>query len=153
MGSCCSILNDTKHDVWVTHGVSWPVIQASVGTVIPLLTGGIDVGCALAGGATTSTGLTATQWNVARLVTGISFAALQGGLRIGAEVEKLQKPKEFVLIKPGDKYTWSGTLSLAMTVSVMNDKRQTQDRVCFTGPAVDSENVYLISRDFTNLNV
>lgn len=150
MGSHCSILNDTKHDVWVTHGVNWAALQATVGVVTALLTVGIEVGGALAEGTTTFAGLTATQWNAAR---GLSMSALQKALNDGAEVEKLQKPKEFVLIKPGDKYTWSGSLSLTMTVYVMNDKLQTQDRGCFTGPTAGSENVYPISKYFTNLDV
>jgi uncharacterized membrane protein len=34
MGSSCSILNDTKHDVWITHGINWPVLIGVVSTVM-----------------------------------------------------------------------------------------------------------------------
>ena len=183
MGSSCSILNDTEHDVWITHGVNWTVLIATLGGVGALLTGGIGlaalgagagVGGVLAGGgalimaeeglvmgvtATTLAGLTAAQWSLAGLVTGLSATALSTALGISREeAEKLKKQvKEFQdsaeLIKPGDKYTWSGSLSLTMKVYVMNDKLQSQDRACFTGPTAGSENIYPISEYFTNLDV
>ena len=57
------------------------------------------------------------------------------------------------MIKPGDKYTWSGSLSLTMKVYVMNDKLQSDQRGCFTGPTAGSENVYPISEYFKTLDV
>ena len=106
MGSTCSILNDTEHDIWITHGVNWTVLIASVVGVVGVLTAGIGlavlgaivgVGGALAGGgvfimaeegiiigttATTIAGLTATQWTLAGIVTSLSGAALSETLNI-----------------------------------------------------------------------
>ncbi|CAB3988446.1 Hypothetical predicted protein [Paramuricea clavata] len=56
------------------------------------------------------------------------------------------------LIKPGEKYTWDGTLSLHMRVHVMNDKLQRDERACFTGPTLNSENVYPISEYFKKID-
>ena len=175
MGSSCSILNDTEHDVWITHGVNWTALIASVGGVLALLSGGValaavgataGVGGALLGGgalimaeegiimgttALTVAGLTATQWTLAGIVTGLTSTALATALRISREeAERIQKQvkdfqKNSELIKPGEKYTWSGSLSLTMTVYVMNDKVQFDQRACFTGPTDGSENVYPIS--------
>ena len=183
MGSRCSILNDTEHDVWITHGPSWTVLMASLGGVLGLLTAGaglaaigatVGVGGALLGGgvaimteggiamgatALTIAGLTAGEWTLATVVTSLSTAALSTALGIKAvEAEKLQKHvKDFqdkaTLIKPGERYTWSGTLSLPMKVYLMNDKLQLDDRVCFTGPVADSENKYPISEYFEKLDV
>ena len=60
---------------------------------------------------------------------------------------------EAKLIRPGEKYTWSGTLSLNRRVHVMNEKLQFADKACFTGPTDGSENVYRISEHFTRLDV
>ncbi len=57
------------------------------------------------------------------------------------------------MIKPGGKYTWSGSLSLTMKVYVMNDKLQCDEKACFTGATAGSEKVYTISKHFTNLDV
>lgn len=183
MGSSCSILNDTEHDVWITHGVNWKVLMASVGGVGALLTAGIGlaalgarvgVGGALLGGgalvmaeeglimgtsALTIAGLTAGQWTLAGVVTGLSTAGLKEILNVpkdkAAEIQKhvrdFQQKSE--LIKPGSKYTWSGTLSLTMRVYVMNDKLQCDNRACFTGPTANSVKVYPISEYFRNLDV
>ena len=183
MGSSCSILNDTEHDVWITHGVNWTALIASVGGVFALLSGGValaaagatlGVGGALLGGgalimaeegiimgttALTVAGLTASQWSLVGIVTGLTSTALAKALRISREeVERIQKQvkdfqKNSELIKPGEKYTWSGSLSLTMTVYVMNDKVQFDQRACFTGPTDGSENVYPISEYFQNLDV
>ena len=116
MGSKCSILNDTEHDVWITHGVNWTVLIASVGAVVGVLTAGIGIaalgatvgaGGALAGGgalimaeegiimgvtATTVVGLTAAQWSLAGVVTALSSTALAQALNISREeAEKLQR--------------------------------------------------------------
>ena len=181
--SCCSILNDTEYDVWINHGINWTVLLALVGGVLALLTAGIGlaalgasagVGGVLAGGgaliiteegiimgttAATLAGLTATQWTVAGIVTSLSATTLATALNISAqEAARIQKyVREFQeaaeLIKPGKKYTWSGTLCLTMTVYVMNDKLQIGDKDCFTGATDNSEKVYTISQDFTTLDV
>ena len=183
MGSSCSILNDTEHDVWITHGVNWTVLIASLGGVFALATGGAaltalgataGVGGALLGGgalimaeegiimgttALTIAGLTAGQWTLVGIVTGATASGLAAYLGISREeAEKLQKQvRDFQdsaeLIKPGGKYTWSGTLSLTKTVYVMNAKLQFDQRDCFTGPTADSENVYPISEYFQQLDV
>ena len=183
MGSSCSILNDTEHDVWITHGINWTVLLLSVGGVFGVLTAGIGlaalgaslgVGGALAGGgalimaeegiimgtaATTLAGLTATQWTIAGVVTNLSATALAQALNISREkaenlrrqVQQFQEKAE--LVKPGEKYTWSGSLSLTMKVYVMNDKLQCDEKACFTGPTARSEKVYSISEDFKKLDV
>ena len=184
MGSSCSILNDTEHDVWITHGVNWTVLTASLGGALALVTAGAGlavlgagagVGGALLGGgalimaeeegiimgttALTIAGLTAGQWTLVGIVTGATASGLAAYLGISREeAEKLQKQvRDFQdsaeLIKPGGKYTWSGSLSLTMTVYVMNAKFQFDQRACFTGPTADSENVYPISEYFQQLDV
>ena len=177
MGSSCSILNDTEHDVWITHGVNWTALNASFAGVFALLTGGalflpVEAGTPLGGAlvkaeggvlmstsALTTAGLTATKWSLAGLVTGFTASALATALNISRkEAKRIQKQvrdfqKDSELIKPGGKYTWSGSLSLTMTVYVMNDKLQLDQRACFTGPTNKSENVYPISEYFQNLDV
>ena len=74
------------------------------------------------------------------------------------QAEDLQKfvrefQAEAKLIRPGEKYTWSGTLSLTRRVHVMNELLQFDDKACFTGPTDGSENVYRISEHFTRLDV
>jgi len=116
MGSSCSILNDTEHDVWITHGVNWTALIASLGGVFALFTGGAalaalgataGVGGALLGGgalimaeegiimgttALTIAGLTAGQWSLVGVVTSLSATALARALNISKEeAEKLQK--------------------------------------------------------------
>ena len=49
MGSSFSILNDTKHNVWITHGINWEVLTTSVQGVSILLTTGMAVAGASAG--------------------------------------------------------------------------------------------------------
>ena len=182
MGSSCSILNDTEFDVWVCHGVNWTVLTATVGSVAALLTAGVGalalgatagVGGALAGGGalimaeegiimgtatTTLAGLTAAQWTAVGIVTALSSSALATILNISREeAEKIKKQVEDFQrsserIRPGDKYTVKGTLSLTMKYYVMNEKVQFDDRACFTGPTANSENVYPISEYFKKLD-
>ena len=103
--------------------------------------------------------MTAAQWTKAEKITSLTVAALSEGLhKAREEARKVQDDDiEFKahaeLIKPGEKYTFSGTLSLTMTVYVMNDELQLDKRACFTGPTHDSENIYPISQYFTNLDV
>lgn len=183
MGSSCSILNDTSHDVWITHGINWTVLLATVGGVGVLATGGAalaaagaaaGVGGALLGGGAmimaeggiimgiapaTIAGLTATGWTVVSAVTSMATGTLALTLNITkpqaealkAKVKEFQENSE--LIRPGEKYTWTGTLSLTKTVYVMNDKLQSDNLACFTGPTAGSENVYPISEYFKNLDV
>ena len=74
------------------------------------------------------------------------------------QAEDLQKyvrdfQAEAKLIRPGEKYTWSGTVSLNKRVHVMNEKLQFDDKACFTCPTDGSEKVYRISEHFTKLDV
>lgn len=146
MGSSFSILNDTKHNIWVTHGINWEVLTAIIQGVAILLTTGMAV-------AGASSGKTSTQ------VANLAVVGLSEALRKAREeARKVQDDdKGFKahaeLIKPGEKYTFSGTLSLTMTVYVMNEELQLDKRACFTGPTHDSENIYPISQYFTNLDV
>jgi len=147
----------------VTAGAGLAAIGATVGVGGALLGGGALIvaegGITMGTTALTLAGLTAGEWTLATVVTSLSTAALSTALGIRAvEAEKLQKQvKDFQakaeLIKPGGKYTWSGSLSLPMKVYVMNDKLQLDDRVCFTGPVADSENKYPISEYFEKLDV
>jgi len=113
--------------------------------------------------AATLLGLTASQWAVASTVTGVITGSTAAGLGIALgiseqQAEKIQKlVKDFQeksqLIKPGEKYTWSGSLSLTKRVYVMNDKLQTDNRGCFTGAAAGSVKEYTISEHFKKLDV
>ena len=156
MGSSCSILNDTEYEVWVTDRINWPVlIGVSAGVAVPLLIAGAIV------------------TNLVLVSKGIGECVLQTlkivgeGANIANMMSKKQKKKqtedlqEFVrefqaaatLIRPGEKYTWSGTLSLTKRVHVMNELLQFDDKACFTGPTHRSEKVYRISKHFTRLDV
>ena len=81
-------------------------------------------------------GMTATQWTKAEKITNLAVAALSEPLgKAREEAKKVQDDDiEFKahaeLKKPGEKYTFSGTLSLTMTVYVMNDMQQHDNRVC-----------------------
>jgi len=120
-------------------------------------------GVLMAVAAPTLLDLTAGQRAVATTITGVvtnsAPAALGAALGITEQqAEKLQRyVKDFqeksTLIKPGEKYTWKGTLSLNKRVYVMNDKLQIEDRGCFTGALNGSENVYTISEHFKKLDV
>ena len=174
MGSRCSILNDTEHDVWITHGINWTVFKAAVGTVLALLAvlaslasagAALGVGGVLLGGgaaimgeegiimgttARTIAGLTATQW---RGITSLSSAlstVLQNSMGNAEQLQVRNFQNNARLIRPGERYTWSGTLSLTKTVYVLNlnDRVQINQRACFTGPTHGSENVYPISEYF-----
>ena len=185
MGSSCSILNDTKHEVWITHGINWDVFIGVTFGLVGLFALGAGLaataavegeGCFLwseageiildeEGVATgelekvTLEGLTKKGWTRMAIVLTFSDAALAKLLNIPkSEAEKykcaIREFKENAeLIKPGKKYTWSGTLSLTMRVYVMNDKLQCDDRGCFTGPTAGSDNVYTISEYFKKLDV
>jgi len=108
---------------------------------------------------TTFAGLTAGQWSVASVVTTATVSTLANTFKISEEeAKRIQtQVRDFQnnakLIKPGEKYTWTGSLSLTMTVYVMNEKLQFDQKGCFTGPTANSENVYPISRDFQKLDV
>ena len=133
MGSKCSILNGTDRDVWITHGINWPSFTAVVGFLLSLATV-----CA-----------SAVNVNAGRALA--VFDGFIGQLLLWHTHESQRVSAK--LIKPGEKYTWPGTLSLHMRVYVMNDNLQYDDRACFTGPTAGSENVYPISKYFENLDV
>ena len=177
MGSSCSILNDTEYEVWVTDRINWPVlIGVSAGVAALLLSaGGIaaflvlgsveaGVGGALGGGATAIATIYRDIFRVTtdafrsplgREVLNLSIERLARALNITErQAEHLQRyvrefQAEAKLTRPGEKYTWSGTLSLTRRVHVMNELLQFDDKACFTGPTDGSENVYRISEHFT----
>ena len=156
MGSSCSVLNDTEYEVWVTDRINWPVlIGVSAGVAVPLLIAGAIV------------------TNLVLVLKGVGECVLQTlkivgeGANIANTMSKKQKKKQIedlqeffrefqaaaTLIRPGEKYTWSGTLSLTKRVHVMNELLQFDDKACFTGPTHRSEKVYRISKHFTRLDV
>ena len=98
---------------------------------------------------------TAANTNAGKAI--VPFNGLIGRLLLYgvAEDRKLKTDRASAeLIKPDEKYTWSGTLSLHMRVNVRSyDNLRYDDRVCFTGPTANSENIYSISEYFKNLDV
>ena len=138
MGSKCSILNDTDRDVWITHGINWPSLVAAIGFSLSLATV-----CARAVNEHAGEALVLLDDLIGKLFL----------WRTNEDQKKKTDMTSAKLIKPGEKYTWSGTLSLHMRVYVMNDNLQYDDRACFTGPTAGSENVYPISKYFEKLDV
>lgn len=159
MGSSCSILNDTKYDVWITHGINWHVLLGVTFGLLSIFAGAAALLALEAAEAETVLGLSTKGWTRMAIVLGMTDAELALALKIPqSEAAKMKCViREFKenaqLIKPGEKYTWSGTLSLTMRVYVMNDQLQCDDRACFTGPTAGSESVYTISEYFKKLDV
>ena len=177
MGSSFSVLNDTKRDVWVQQGTQWTVVMATVGAVASVLTFGAAAAGVAAGVAGTTAligtmegiivgeiaiagaafGVGVTGWTVTSAVLGLSTAALATALNITSkEAEKLQKVvKNFMdnstMIKPGEKFYFTGSLSLVRSVTAMNDRLQMDNRDCWTHALNQHENKYTISVDFSNL--
>ena len=156
MGSSCSVLNDTEYEVWVTDRINRPVlIGVFAGVAVPLLAAGVI-----------ATSVVHAAKGTVQLI--LQMLKIVGGAAdIANMISEEQKKKqtedlqEFVrefqaaatLIRPGEKYTWSGTLSLTKRVHVMNELHQFDDKACFTGPTHRSEKVYRISKHFTRLDV
>ena len=179
MGSQCSVLNDTENEVWITHGVNWgSLIDISTGLFDLLTTENKIAALATPGGVTsdgrilvhTENGIVieprgsrdnrnATEWKKIDVFTRLVKEDLAHLLKISEEeTDKIQKSvqafkEEAKRIPPGEKYTWSGTLSLNMKVYTMNDKMQCGVKACFAGAIPGSENVYTISDYFKNLDV
>ena len=156
MGSSCSVLNDTEYEVWVTDRINWPVlIGVFAGVAVPLLAAGVIATCVVHA----AKGTVQLILQMLKIVGGAADIANM----ISEEQKKKQTEdlQEFVrefqaaatLIRPGEKYTWSGTLSLTKRVHVMNELLQFDDKACFTGPTHRSEKVYRISKHFTRLDV
>ena len=183
MGSSCSILNDTEYDVWITERINWQVLAVSVGATAALLSGGIaaflalgpieiGLGSALSGmggvaittkfktaAAAVQAGLNPSRLTLVREFLDSPLKCLAKVFNITEkQAEDIQKyvrdfQAEAKLIRPGEKYTWSGTLSLTRRVHVMNEKLQFDNKACFTGPTDGSEKVYRIAEHFTKLDV
>ena len=49
MGSSFSILNDTKHNVWITHGINWEFLTVFVQGASISLTAGMTIAGVSAG--------------------------------------------------------------------------------------------------------
>ena len=185
MGSSCSILNDTTHNVWITHEVNWLGITRDVVHACAL---GARVLALIAdeGEGDTSSNSVAKQEKAGAIAKQEKAGAITKkknagwtkrdweqvicGLEIGdkvlaslleisqRDVEKMKRTiKEFKeksdLIKPGEKYTCPGTLSLSLCVFVMNDKLQYDDASCYTSSTAGAENFYTISNHFRKLDV
>ena len=151
MGSSCSILNDTEYDVWITERINWQVLKGVSAGVAALLL--IAIGIVL-----DSKGIGESVLQTLKMgEEGANIANMISKKQKKKQTEDLQEFREFqaaaTLIRPGEKYTWSGTLSLTNRVHVMNELHQFDDKACFTGPTHGSENVYRISEHFTRLDV
>ena len=156
MGSSCSVLNDTEYEVWVTDRINWPVlIGVFAGVAVPLLAAGVIATCVVHA----AKGTVALILQMLKIVGGAAdIANMISEEQKKKQIEDLQEfVREFqaaaTLIRPGEKYTWSGTLSLTKRVHVMNELLQFDDKACFTGPTHRSEKVYRISKHFTRLDV
>ena len=197
MGSSCSILNDTTHNVWITHEVNWEeylgitrdVVHACAlgARVLALIADEEEVDTSASNaakqekpgaiakqekagaiakqekaGAITkkkNVGWTKRDWEQVICGLEIGDEVLAGLLEVSQrEVEKMKRTiKEFKeksdLIKPGEKYTCPGTVSLSLRVFVMNDKLQFDDASCYTSSTAGDENFYTISSHFRKLDV
>ena len=156
MGSSCSVLNDTEYEVWVTDRINWPVlIGVFAGVAVPLLAAGVIATCVVHA----AKGTVQLILQMLKIVGGAAdIANMISEEQKKKQIEDLQEfVREFqaaaTLIRPGEKYTWSGTLSLTKRVHVMNQLLQFDDKACFTGPTHRSEKVYRISKHFTRLDV
>ena len=188
MGSSCSILNDTTHNVWITHEVNWEEYLGMTRDVVHACALGAKVLAFIAdeeeedtsasnaakqekadaiakqekAGAITkkkNAGWTKRDWEQVTCGLQIGDEVLAGLLEVSQrEVEKMKRTiKEFKeksdLIKPGEKYTCPGTVSLSLRVFVMNDKLQFDDASCYTSSTAEDENFYTISSHFRKLDV
>lgn len=144
-------------------GLAGVAAGAGIGSSLGLAGGGAMIlsegGIIMGTAATTFAGLTATSWTVVGVISTTSASILSTTL--GVSIDEAKKIKELVMefkeksqsIKPGQKYIWSGTLSLTKTVYVMNAKCQFDQRACWTGSTAESERTYTISKDFPLLSV
>ena len=196
MGSSCSILNDTEHDVWITHEVNWEEYLGITRDVVHACELGARMLALIAdeGEEDMSSSNAAKQEKAGAIAkqgkagaiakqekagaiakkknvgwTKNDWAKVICGLQIGdevlarllevsqREVEKMKRTiKEFKekseLIKPGEKYSCPGTVSLSLRVFVMNDKLQFDDASCYTSSTAGAENFYTISSHFRKLD-
>ncbi|CAB4025929.1 Hypothetical predicted protein [Paramuricea clavata] len=144
MGSSCSILNDTQHDVWITNREDWEILLAVIRGLVTLCEIGASVLAPLQNVASV------LEMSDVALAKRLSINQSEAG-KMKCAIKEFQGKAE--LIKPGEKYTWSGTLSLTMRIFVMNDKLQCDDKSCLTGPTAGSERVYTISEHFKKLDI
>jgi len=104
----------------MTHYNCQAALWGSIGAVLAVTTGGIATVGILAGAA-------ATKWLTADKIKDL-------GLK---------------LIKPGEKYSYSGTLSLVKTALVLSkDGSMKGSRDVWTGPTDGSNIEYKVSQDF-----
>ena len=168
MGSRFSILNDTEYDIWVINKTDWDLIIGMTTGVLGLFSigaGFLEFNEARQqdrrGRANQRSIVSASHQGVSRTATVLkaSDVMLTSLRKMREEDDQKYKRavKEFKKnaerIPPGSKYTWSGAVSQTMHVYVMNEIFQRDDRDCVTGPTVDSEKRYTISRHFQNLDV
>ena len=176
MGSSFSIINDTDQDIWIQNNTCWnAVIWPIAGVATVATAGAAGVGmAAAAGGSTamvatmsggaatialggTALGMSATTAGVAGTITGLSSSAVSIALHITkSEAEKLIKSiRDFkdgadAHLKPGERYTFDGTLSLVKTVHCMGGNLSRDKRDCWTGPTANSNHEYYVSEEFPN---
>ena len=164
MGSSCSILNDTEYDVWITKRINWPLLmRVCVVVAVPFLIAGVIAVIVICVVLAVKGKLTVKHEHIVQMAKMASEAAkiIFNVISKNQKKKQLEDPQEFArefqaaatLIRPGEKYTWSGTLSLTKRVRVMNELLQFDDKACFTGPTHRSEKVYLISKHFKRLDV
>jgi hypothetical protein len=96
MGSSCSILNDTQHDVWITHREDWEILIAVIRGLVTLCEMGASVLAPLQNVASV---LEMSNVVLAKL---LSITQSEAGKMKCAIKEFTEKAE---LIKPGEKYT------------------------------------------------
>ena len=125
MGSSFYILNDTTEHYYVTHYNCQAALWESVRAVLAIGTPILDVG---AGGT-----ITLSQDDL-----GLQYTSVLHQVK-----NTLQR------IKPGEKYTYNGTLSLVKTALVVSkDGRMKATRDVWTGLTDGSNIEYKLSKDF-----
>ena len=158
MGSSFSVLNDTNEVIYVSHGVCKSALFGSIGSVLALVTfgaGGASIAAGAGVGGGVILGLSASAWNAIGTVSALLLGAsgiLNSSLS-PAEKEKVKSLKKYMQdnyteVKPGNKYTAHGSLSLVMTAYVIYENWQMTTCNCFTGPTDGSENVYKVTEYF-----
>jgi len=126
------------------------IIAASEGALVAGSTGAAAVATASAAAAAaaasyTVAGLTAAGWTIVGATSGTAAAVIGGtALFKKGEADEAERKfkKEAERIRPGKEFKFSGTLSLARTVTIWSNGFLAKRR-CWTGPTANSNHEYL----------